>query len=94
MSNDIKRELTTWLHYLFIMFIAATVAGNFYEESLRPPTEANVGNASDNAINVYGMIQSLWRDYYRWWLGVFVGLSAVRFLFLFIKVKWMKSKLT
>ena len=75
------------------MFIAAIVAGTFFEESMRTPTGATVGNAGDNAINVYGMIGSLWRDYYRWWLGVFMGLSAVRFLFLFIKAKRVKSKL-
>jgi ABC-type multidrug transport system permease subunit len=93
MSYDFKRELTTWLCYLFIMFIAATVAGSFYEESMLPPSGAGVGNARDHAVNVHEMIRSLWRDYYRWWLGVFMGLSAVRFLFLFIKSKWFKSKL-
>ena len=65
MSDDFKRELTTWLDYLFIMFIPRTVAGNFYEESMLPASDASVGNAHDDTVNVHAMIHSLRRDYYR-----------------------------
>jgi hypothetical protein len=93
MSNDIQRELVTWLHYFLIMLIAATVAGFFYEQSMRVPADADVGSGAGISINFHGLIQSLWRDYYRWWLGVFMGLSAVRFLFLFLNRMRVKSAL-
>jgi hypothetical protein len=59
MSNDMKRELLTWLHYFLIMLIAATVAGFFYEKSMQVPTDANVGSGGgDIAMNFHGLLQS------------------------------------
>lgn len=83
MASEVRRELLTWVQYFFIVLVAATVAGSAYEASFRPPPEPGAGDPNA-AINMAEMIKALWRDYFRWWLGVFVGLSGLRFLILFI----------
>ncbi len=89
MPNDARRELLTWAQYFVIVLVAATVAGSAYEASLRPL----ISGAGDPnvAINVAEMTKALWRDYYRWWLGVFIGLSGLRFLMLFVARRARKS---
>lgn len=84
MASEVRRELLTWVQYFFIVLVAAAVAGSVYEASLRPPSEDPGVGDPNVAINMAEMIKALWRDYFRWWLGVFVGLSGLRFLLLFI----------
>ena len=78
----VKRELITWLQYFVILFIAAAVAENAsMTQLLRGGVVSDVPNP--DAINIRQMILSMWHGYYRLWLLIFLGLSAVRFIVVF-----------
>ena len=81
-QGSIRRELITWLQYFVIAFIAAAVAENALTS--RQSGIAGINQPNFDEINIRQMILSMWDRYYRWWLYIFVGLSAVRFLVLFI----------
>jgi len=83
----VKRELITWLQYFVISFIAAAVAENAsMTQLLRGGVVSDVPNPdaiNTDAINIRQMILSMWHGYYRLWLLIFLGLSAVRFIVVF-----------
>jgi hypothetical protein len=35
-------------------------------------------------VNVQGIVLALWRGFYRWWLGAFIGLSIIRLLIVIV----------
>ena len=78
MREILKREVLYLAQYFLITCIAAVVGGYAWESAQAPVLSG--GEDSQQAVNVQGMIIALWRDYYRWVLGAFVGLSAVRLL--------------
>ena len=79
----IKRELIIWLQYFIIAFIAAAMAENASTTRLLGGEGGNNPGNFDS-INFWEMILSMWHTYYRRWLLIFLTLSAVRFLVLFI----------
>jgi len=83
MASEVRREFLTWVQYFFIALVAAHVAGYAYEASFSSLYEARAANLN-TAYDLREMFGALWRVYYRWWLGAFIGLSGLRFLVLFL----------
>ena len=83
MAGEIRRELLTWVQYFTIVLVAAAVAGHAYEAAFSSLYEAGVANPN-TAYNLREMFKALLGTYCRWWLGVFIGLSALRFSILFL----------
>ena len=83
MKDLLKRELKIWIQYFLITCIAAVV-GHYAWESAQDVSRLSGPEGSQVAVNVREMIIALWRDYYRWVLGAFVGLSAVRILIVLV----------
>ena len=74
MKDLLKRELITWLQYVLIT-CAAAVVGHYAWES----SQAYLGAGSgDVEINIREMIVQMWRAYFRWVIGTFIALSAIR----------------
>ncbi len=78
MKDLLKRELVIWVQYFLITCVAAAMGHHAWESSQAPLSTGTAGELE--AVNVQGIIFQLWRDYYRWILGAFIVLSAVRFL--------------
>jgi hypothetical protein len=79
MREILKRELSYLAQYFLIACIAAVVGHYVWESSQQAPPVSS-GEGSQVAVNVKEMVAALWRDYYRWVLGAFAGLSVVRLL--------------
>lgn len=79
----IRRELIAWLQYFVIALFAAAVAENVQTRILLGYGDS-VSQPNFNEINIKQMILTMWNGYYRWWLLVFVGLSALRFMIVVI----------
>ena len=78
MKDLLKREFLIWVQYFLITCVAAVVGHYVWESSQSPLSTGAAGELEQ--INVREMILHLWRDYYRWVLGAFIILSAVRLL--------------
>lgn len=91
-KNDLKREFVAWVQYFLLALIATIVAFDSWERTHLVPTTQSIEGLADE-VNVKGMLFDLWSAYYRWWLCVFVGLSALRFLVLFILSR-MKNRVS
>ncbi len=44
----------------------------------------SAGEGSQSAVNVREMVIALWRNYYRWVIGAFLGLGGIRILILLV----------
>lgn len=82
MKDLLKRELITWLQYFLITCIAAVVGHYAWDSSEAYLVTGSAGNAvagsGGNEINIWQMVLHMWRDYFRWILGTFLALSAIR----------------
>jgi Na+-translocating ferredoxin:NAD+ oxidoreductase RnfD subunit len=79
MREILKRELSFLTQYFLIACIAAAVGHDAWESS-RQVSALSGGEGLQSAVNVREMVAALWRDYYRWVIGAFVGLSSIRLL--------------
>ena len=85
-KSKFKREIGTWVHYFVIAFIAATIAYSVFEGAQRGSHMIGVDEQTAHTveINIVSLILSMWKNFYRWWFGVFIGLSALRFLIIYL----------
>ena len=83
MREILKRELAFLAQYFLIACVAAVV-GHYALENAQSVSAVSGGEGSQVAVNVREMVVALWRDYYRWVLGAFVSLSAVRILIVLV----------
>jgi len=80
MKDLLKRELITWLQYFLITCVAAVVGHYAWDSSQALyPHYLGTGSGGD-AINIREMVMQMWRDYFRWILGTFIALSAIRLI--------------
>ncbi len=83
MQGVLRRELPILAQYLLIVCLAAT-AGHYAWESSQQVFDMSAGEGSQSAVNVREMVIALWRNYYRWVIGAFLGLGGIRILILLV----------
>ena len=83
MREVLRRELPMLAQYLLIACLAAA-AGHYAWESAQQVFGMSGGESSQSAVNVREMEIALWRDYYRWVIGAFLGLGGIRILILLV----------
>jgi hypothetical protein len=83
MREILKRELSLLAQYFLIACIASVV-GHYAWESAQRASVLSSGEGAQVAVNVKEMVIALWRDYYHWVPGAFLGLSVVRLLMVLV----------
>lgn len=92
MSNKLKKELIIWLQYFFIFFIAIFVASLIREHNRALLiSNSEVVNDIDVNINFNSLIQTLWNEYFYWYVVAFIALSLIRFALLSLFNQFQKK---
>lgn len=89
MKDKATREFWIWFQYLLIGFVAAMVAFNAYlaEEYITANEDPSID------INARDVLRVMWNNYLLPWVTVFLVLSALRFLILFVLDRVEKNRL-
>jgi hypothetical protein len=86
LKAKIKSEVFIWTQYLCISLVAATLAADKYESSLRPVSTTAIVSNSDANPNIVEMIRALWINYYEPFILTFIVLGLLRLGLLFLPI--------